>query len=132
VSFSDVVVLEVFAVMPAGSLPDAIAHLKGVQPPLAFIAAEYGVPTVSLGREVVVIAMFPKHGAPTNRRTKNSKGLTPHVAKPMQILYSHRGSKPARWIFPTAMKSVTSVERHRGFQTDWFVVRDLKSICESS
>jgi hypothetical protein len=60
VRFSDVVALDALAVMPAGSVPDAIAHLYGVQPPLALIAAEYALPTVSLGREAVSIARPPE------------------------------------------------------------------------
>jgi hypothetical protein len=61
--------------MPAGSVPDAIAHLYGVQPPLAFIAAEYAAPTVSLGRAVVVIATAPKHRAPSSKIRENSQGF---------------------------------------------------------
>lgn len=37
---SDVVVLDTFAVIPTGSFPDAIAHLYGIQPSLAFITVE--------------------------------------------------------------------------------------------
>jgi hypothetical protein len=57
VRFNDVVVLEALATMPDGSAPEEITHLYGVQPPLALTAPEYGVPTVPLGREVVVMAM---------------------------------------------------------------------------
>lgn len=56
VRLTDVVLPDAVAVTPAGSAPDAIDHLYGVQPPLAATTAEYVVPTVPLGREVVVIA----------------------------------------------------------------------------
>jgi len=38
--FKDVVVLDAFAATPAGSVPETMLHLYGVQPPLALTAAE--------------------------------------------------------------------------------------------
>ena len=38
-----------------------------------------------------------------------------HAAKPKQVADSHKGFKPCSWIFSSAMKSITSVERLRGF-----------------
>ena len=52
---SDVVELDAFALMPAGNVPDAIAHLYGVHPPIALIAAVYASRTVPFGRPFVVI-----------------------------------------------------------------------------
>ena len=52
---SDVVELDAFALMPASNVPDAIAHLYGVHPSIAFIAAVYASRTVPFGRPLVVM-----------------------------------------------------------------------------
>ena len=46
---------ELFSARPAGKLPELSDQLYGVVPPLAASVAEYGVPSVVLANEVVVI-----------------------------------------------------------------------------
>jgi hypothetical protein len=57
VKFRDVVVADCFCVTPAGSAPETMDHLYGVQPPLALMTAEYGVWTVPFGSVEVLIVM---------------------------------------------------------------------------
>jgi len=56
------VVLDGVAVIPAGRLPETMDHAYGVQPPLAWMIAEYAAPTEPLGRDFVEIETTePKH-----------------------------------------------------------------------
>ena len=67
-SFNDLLLPEGVAVMPAGKAPDEIAHLYGVQPPLACTVAEYAVPTVPLGKVVLLMLTDAKQGTERSRR----------------------------------------------------------------
>lgn len=93
VRFNDVVVLDALEMTPAGSFPDAMAHLYGVQPPLALTVAEYAVPLVPLAKEVVVMATLPKHRVPSrSRRRENRQDFTTPCCLGYRDLDSHRGS----------------------------------------
>jgi hypothetical protein len=46
--------VEVFSVIPEGSLPDIKLHVYGAVPPIAVRVCEYGVPATPAGSEVVV------------------------------------------------------------------------------
>ncbi len=52
--FSEVVLLDGFAVTPGGKVPD-VAHTYGVHPPLALTTAQWAVPTIPLGTVVVLM-----------------------------------------------------------------------------
>ena len=68
--FNDFVVLDAFAATPAGSAPETMLHLYGVQPPLAWMTAEYATLSVPLGRLVVLIVIDARHG---NAETSSAK-----------------------------------------------------------
>ena len=74
--FRDVVVLDTFLVMPAGSDPEVIVQEMGGHPPLAWMAAEYALFTVPTGKLVVVIAILATHGeASSNTRSRGNGGV---------------------------------------------------------
>jgi hypothetical protein len=53
--FNEVVAVDRFAVIPAGSFPEAMPQTYGVHPPFAWMTAEYGLPTIPLGKVVVMM-----------------------------------------------------------------------------
>jgi hypothetical protein len=83
---SDVVVLDAFAVIPAGNVPETTLHLYGVQPPVAYTAAEYDLLKVPLGRLVVVMPTDAKHRQ-ASVRTRQSRGsLIPPCSRQVKNL----------------------------------------------
>lgn len=120
---SEVVVLDTFAVTPLGSAPDAIVHLYGVQPPLALMIAEYALPTVAPGSELVVMATVPKHCAPSaSRRREKSNDFTDPCCRRWGIPDSHRSWQTAAVFVLTVAKLATSHKKHRGFHTTDFLL----------
>jgi hypothetical protein len=83
---SDVVVLDAFAVIPAGNVPETTLHLYGVQPPVALTVAEYDLLKVPLGRLVVVMPTDAKHRQ-ASVRTRQSRGsLIPPCSRQVKNL----------------------------------------------
>jgi hypothetical protein len=72
---NEVVLVEVFAVTPTGKAPDASAHLYGVQPLLAVMAAEYAVWTVPLGTLAVLIVIVEAKQGHTTASNKQPSHL---------------------------------------------------------
>src|SRR5258705_12325740 len=57
-------------VTPAGSFPEASAHLRGAQPPPLRMTARYGFPTVALGKVVVTIDTACRNEDANTTRTR--------------------------------------------------------------
>jgi hypothetical protein len=96
---NEVVLVDVFAVTPTGKAPDASAHLYGVQPLLAVMAAEYAVWTVPLGTLVVLIVIVEaKQGHTTTSNKKPSHlGFMPHAGRDLISRTGGRGLKTSEF-----------------------------------
>jgi hypothetical protein len=103
---------ELVRVNPCGNDPDAILHWYGVLPPIAEIAAPYGVPACPPGSAEVVIDRADVPGLTTTLALELFAGLTTLVAVTVKVvLLDTRGAVniPALETVPDVADQVTAV-----------------------